>query len=152
MEDLQQVAFLALLDALEGWKAETGTFLNWYALRLKSAFTEATGQRTQRDRLDPLDHADRLETPLGDDPDSGTLMDIIPDQAAERAVEDIAERDFTLHRRAAVQQALQSLTATQQKAVVMRYWNGQPVDSRALQSALRALRYPRVSKQLRVFL
>ena len=46
LEDLEQSAFLALLDALEGWRAEAGHFLTWYGLRLKAAFTEATGQRT----------------------------------------------------------------------------------------------------------
>ena len=84
LEDLEQSAFLALLDALEGWRAEAGQFLTWYGLRLKAAFTEATGQRTQRDRLDPLDRALSLEAPVGDEDDTLTLADVIPDpQAAE---------------------------------------------------------------------
>ena len=69
LEDLEQAAFLALLDALEGWRAEAGKFLTWYGLRLKAAFTAATGQRTQRDRLDPLDRALSLEAPVGDEDD-----------------------------------------------------------------------------------
>ena len=69
LEDLEQSAFLAFLDALEGWRAEAGQFLTWYGLRLKAAFTAATGQRTQRDRLDPLDRALSLEAPVGDEDD-----------------------------------------------------------------------------------
>lgn len=49
-EDLEQAAFLALLDALGGWKEEEGQFLTWYGLRLKSAFTAATGSTEQEVR------------------------------------------------------------------------------------------------------
>lgn len=65
--DLEQTAFLALLDALEGWRAEAGQFLTWYGFHLKAAFTEATEQRRQRDRLDPLNSALSLEAPIGDE-------------------------------------------------------------------------------------
>ena len=57
VQDLEQEAFLALLEALEGWSEEAGPFLPWYSLRLKAAFTSATAQKTQRDRLDPLESA-----------------------------------------------------------------------------------------------
>ena len=53
MQDLEQEAFLALLEALERWDEKAGPFLPWYSLRLKAAFTAATAQKTQRDRLDP---------------------------------------------------------------------------------------------------
>ena len=151
-EDLMQTAFLALLDALEGWDCGKGAFLTWFGVKLKSAFSEATAQRTQRDRLDPLDHAESLETPLRDDPDAGTLADMIPDPAAERAVDAVGERDFLLRRQAAVRQALDSLPEDQRRAVVLRHWYGQRADMKAYNSALRALRHPRVSRQLRAFL
>ena len=93
MEDLEQAAFLALLDALEGWKEEEGQFLTWYGLRLKSVFAEATGQRTQRDRKDPLDRALSLEAPVGDEDDTLTLADVIPDPQAEAAMERIGVWD-----------------------------------------------------------
>ena len=57
VQDLEQEAFLALLEALEGWDEKAGPFLPWYSLRLKAAFTAATAQKTQRDRLDPLESA-----------------------------------------------------------------------------------------------
>lgn len=66
LEDFQQAAFLALLDALEGWDAGAGSFLTWYGLRLKSAFAEATGQRTQKTKRDPLQAAISLDAPLTD--------------------------------------------------------------------------------------
>ena len=73
VDDLEQEAFIALLDALERWREADGPLLSVYALRLKAAFTAATGRRTQRDRLDPLDRALSLDAPLNDDPDADTL-------------------------------------------------------------------------------
>lgn len=150
--DLEQSSFLALLDALERWDPSRGAFLSLYALRLKAEFSTATGQRTQRDRLDPLDGAASLDTPLSDDPDAGTLADVTPDPEAERAVEAVAEYDALACMRAAVRRALDGLPADQRRAVVLRYWRGESPDPRALNAALRALRHPSVSRQLRAFL
>ncbi|MFR2563131.1 MAG: sigma factor [Anaeromassilibacillus sp.] len=66
LEDYIQVAFLALLDALEGWDPAAGAFLTWYSLKLKGAFTEAVGMRTQRDKRDPIHHALSLDAPFMD--------------------------------------------------------------------------------------
>ena len=80
VEDLQQEAFLALLDTLEGWDNGKGAFLTWHGLRLKAAFTAATKQRTQRDRLDPLQISLSFDAPLTDSQgDPFTLADVIPD-------------------------------------------------------------------------
>ena len=88
MDDLEQEAFIALLDALERWREADGPLLSVYALRLKAAFTEATGQRTQRDRLDPLDRALSLDAPLSDDPDADTLEAVVEDPAGAAAIEE----------------------------------------------------------------
>ena len=155
LEDLEQSAFLALLDALEGWRAEAGQFLTWYGLRLKAAFTEATGQRTQRDRLDPLDRALSLEAPVGDEDDTLTLADVIPDPQAAEALEGVGEVWDTLHR------AVEGLPEGQREEIRRRCWMNQTTaeisvatgvpekEVRKLEAAaLRALRHPRVSKTL----
>ena len=154
LEDLEQSAFLALLDALEGWRAEAGQFLTWYGLRLKAAFTESTGQRTQRDRLDPLDRALSLEAPVGDEDDTLTLADVIPDTQAAEALEGVGVWD-TLH------WAVDGLPEGQREEIQRRYWMNQTTaeisaatgvpekEVRKLEAAaLRALRHPRVSKTL----
>ena len=151
-DDMEQAAFLALLDALENWRPESGAFITWFSIRLKAAFTEATGQRTQRDRFDPLDNAYSLDEPFKDDPDAGTLADVIPDPTAEREVEDVAERDMVARRHEAIRQALDALPEDQRRAVVLRYWFGKKTDSRAHNKALRALRRPDVSQGLRQYL
>lgn len=152
-EDLQQESFLALLDALERWRPDAGPFLSMYALRLKAAFTEATGQRTQRDRLDPLQDSTSLDAPLTDrEGDPLLLSDVIPDPAAEAAVEAVVERDAAALRNEAIRQALDALPADQRRAVVLRYWWGQQVDAKAHNKALRALRRPAVSRGLRQYM
>ena len=119
MEDLEQAAFLALLDALEGWKSEEGQFLTWYGLRLKSAFTAATGQRTKRDQMDPLQSCISLDAPLTDrEGNPFTLEDTIPDPQAEAAMERIGVWD-------ALYTAVEGLPAPQREELRRRYWLGQ---------------------------
>jgi len=152
-EDLEQEAFLALLDALERWRPDAGPFLPMYALRLKAAFTAATGQRTQRDRLDPLQGCISLDAPLTDgEGDPLYLADVLPDQRAEEELESVGERDAAALRNEAIRQALNTLPADQRRAVVLRYWWGEKVDAKAHNRALRALRRPAVSRGLRQYM
>ena len=154
LEDLMQVAFLALVEALGTWRPEDGAFLTWYGLRLKSAFTEATGQRTQRDRLDPLDMAFSLDAPLTDS-ESGepfTLADTIEDKRAAASFADIEERDRLDRLHAAMMAALSALTAEQRASVVGYFIHGQKTDAKARNAGLRVLRNPAISRTLRVFL
>ena len=155
VDDLEQEAFIALLDALERWREADGPLLSVYALRLKAAFTAATGRRTQRDRLDPLDRALSLEAPVGDEDDTLALADVIPDPQAAEALEGVGVWD-TLHR------AVEGLPEGQREEIQRRYWMNQTTaeisaatglpekEVRKLEeAALRALRHPRVSRALR---
>ena len=163
LEDFEQVAFLALLDALKTWEPEAGTFLTWFGLRLKSAFSEATGQRTQRDKRDPLQTCVSLDTPI-EEGDALTLADVLPDQTAEAAFEDVDERDRRQRLYHALHRAVQALPETQRRAVVLRYFCGCTVEgtaarmgttraaaSAAEQKALRLLRHPMNSRKLRIY-
>ena len=153
VEDLQQESFLALLDALERWRPDAGPFLPMYALRLKAAFTAATGQRTQRDRLDPLQGCISLDAPLTDsEGDPLYLGDVLPDQRAEAAVEAVVERDAAALRNEAIRQALNALPADQRRVIVLKYWHCQQVENKTHQAALRALRRPAVSRRLRQYM
>ena len=163
VDDLEQEAFIALLDALERWREADGPLLSVYALRLKAAFTAATGRRTQRDRLDPLDRALSLDAPLNDDPDADTLEAVVEDPAGAAAMEAEAHSDHQqLH--GILDHALGALPAEQREVVRRRYYRGQTVaeiatatgvpekEVRKLEAAaLRVLRHPRVSQVLREY-
>lgn len=146
VDDFEQVAFLALLEALEGWDDRGGSFLTWYGLKLRGAFSEASGQRTKRDQLDPIQSAVSLETPLADrEGDLLYLEDVIPDPRAEEALESIGEWE-ALHR------AVDGLPEHQRTVIRRRYWLEQKVDHKIHAAALRALRHPGVSRDLRAYL
>lgn len=121
LDDLEQEAFIALLEALEGWDEKAGKFLTWYDLRLKSAFTAATAQRTQRDRLDPLESALSLDTPLLDgEDDLFTLADVVADPRAEQDMENLEE----IERQESVRRVVNSLQTEQRQVILLRYFYG----------------------------
>ena len=165
LEDYIQVEFLALLEALESWDPAAGAFLTWYGLKLKGAFTEAVGMRTQRDKRDPIHHALSLDAPLTDS-ESGedfTLADVIEDPYAAAGVEAVAELDYQRRRTQALATALDGLTEDQRRAVVLRHCNGLTLDQTAArmgttrataraaeQKGLRLLRHPK-NRELRQY-
>lgn len=165
LEDLVQCAFIALLDAVQTWKPEGGAFLTWYGLKLKTAFTEATGQRTERTRQDPLDRALSLDMPLldGNLAEDLTLADVIEDPRSEEEIEAVAELDYQQRRKQALATALDGLTEDQRRAVVLRHCHGLTLDQTAArmgttraaartaeQKGLRLLRHP-INRELRMY-
>ena len=148
IDDLEQSAFLALLDALKDWKASSGSFISLYALRLKTAFGSAMGLRTQRDRKDPIRSALSLDEPLTDRAGNPLMVaDIVPDPAAEAAFTDIEWREL----QRVVQTALAQLTDTQRAAIIGEFWLGQKPDPKERRQALRTLRHPYIRKSLMEF-
>ena len=146
LDDLEQSAFIGLLKAVQTWKPESGAFSTWYTIQLRAVFVEAYGMRTKRTREDPLNKYHlSLDTPLDENEDgSFTIADVLPDEAAEEAFEDIEQRDF----RQAVQAALAQLSDAQRDAIISEFWLGQKPDARARREAIRALRHPRIRKPL----
>ena len=143
--DLLQVAFIALMDTLPTWDADKGEFLTLYGIKLRAAFTEACGQRTQRARCDPINSVCRsMDEPIGDEDSDLTLGDTISDEVAEEAFGDVEQRDF----QQAVQAALAQLTDAQRDAIISEFWLGQKPDAKARREAIRALRHPRIRKPL----
>jgi len=163
LEDYIQVAFLALLDALESWDPTVGAFNTWFGLKLKGAFTEAVGMRTQRDKRDPIHHALSLDAPLTDSGEDLTLADVIEDPRSEEEIEAVAELDYQQRRKQALATALDGLTEDQRRAVVLRHCHGLTVDQTASrmgttrataraaeQKGLRLLRHPK-NRELRQY-
>ena len=158
VQDLEQEAFLALLEALEGWDEKAGPFLPWYSLRLKAAFTAATMQRTKRDMKDPLESALSLDASLLDgEDDLFTLADVVADPRAEQDMEAVAERDL----QAGVRRVVDSLPAEQRRVILLRYYHDMTREQTAQRlhltrtraaaieaKALRLLRHPVNSRVL----
>ena len=152
-DDFMQVAFIAMLDAVKTWDSQAGSFSTWFVIKLKGAFTEAAGLRTARERNDPLRSAQSLDAPVTDE--NGEEVegsDVVPDPDAERPFEDVAELDFTEKRRKAVEEALASLPEHLQEAIRAKYYREEKADMVAVNAALKHLRHPLRSKDLRPYL
>ena len=151
-DDLMQASFLALLDALGSWKPDGGSFIGWYAMRIKTAFAAVYGQRTEKQRRDPLQSAISLETPLEDSNEELTVADTVPDPAAELAFDEVSEADTAQCLHKVLETALDALPEPQKTAIVQRYYMDEKADSKALNAALRALRRPEINKAIREYL
>ena len=158
-EDLQQCAFLALMAATDSFDPGHGkSFIGWYALHLKTAFSEACCIRTQLQRQDPIHPADSMEAPITDDEsDPITLGEAVPDPAAEAAFKSVEDRG----RREAVEALLSCLSNQQMEVIRARYWQGLTLEQVGQQigmsrngaaqlekKALRVLRHPSHRAQL----
>ena len=148
VDDLEQEAFIALLDALERWREADGPFLSIYALRLKGVFMKATGQKTKRSRMEPLNQATSLDAPIGEDGEGGTLEEFVEDPRGGEGFEAVEERDTLEHLRADMEEAMGSIPAEQREILRRKYYMGQEVDRRAHAAALRAIRAPGASGRL----
>ena len=153
VNDLAQSGFLAMLDAAKSFDANAGfAFMTWLGFKIKTVFQEATGCRTERQRREPIDNAVSIETPLTDEENGDVLGDVIPDQAAELAFDEVLEADMVCRLHDALENALSTLPPEQADALRTKYYEERPADARACQKGLRALRHPNISRELRGYL
>ena len=159
-EDLQQAGFIAVLRAADSFDSSKGakftTALDYY---MRQEFTAAVGQRTQRDRLDPLRSAVSLDAPLTDDEgDPLSLADLLPDPNAEADIEEVDEVDRAERLRAVLEDMISELEPDQRAAIRRRYYATESQtpptgpeaarDRAAHNAALRQLRHPSRSRVL----
>lgn len=157
-EDLYQSGFFALLAAVRSFDPESGYKLITYLVRhLQNAFAETAGYRTKLQRKDPLQFADSLDAPFEDDGgNQGTLLDGVCDPAAELSIDAVGERERALQHHNDLEAALGYLPASQSAAIHLKYYLGvkalSPEDRKEEMAAIRALRNPKISRQLRQYL
>ena len=149
-KDLEQVAFLALLRAVDAFDADKNVRFSTYFVRsIQNEAASATRTRTEKQRREPLKYALSLDVPASPDaPEDLTLGELIPDPSAEAAF-DHAEAS------GALEPFLESLPMDQQAALYRRYWLDLPLDRaerKAHDAALKTLRHPKHSRRLRQLL
>ena len=77
---------------------------------LKTAFAEATGYRTKGGRCEPLNTATSLDRPVQpDEPDGGTLGELVPDSRAADAIENVEESVYREQLHKAIDGAISEL-------------------------------------------
>jgi len=162
-EDLYQSGFLALVPAAESFDVSAGmSFVGWLAVHLKTAFSEATGYRTERQRRDPIHRAGSLDAPLKDDTDS-TLVDIIPDPTDQ--YESMEARIYREQLRDKLNVALDMIPKQESAVLRSRFFQNMTLKQIGEQDGispsmvrqrealgLRKLRHPRITRELEQFI
>lgn len=163
-DDLYNSGFLALLQAVRTFKKDGKSFLGWLAYYLKTAFAEASGFRTVRDRKDPIRFSASLSSSLTEDENSSVLSDVTADPEGEAMLEAVEERIFAEQLRDAVRDVLDDIPTEQSTVICKRYLEGLTQERtgqelgidknevvRKEEAALRLLRRGRYAAKLRPF-
>ena len=153
LDDLLQSAWFALERSAEDYDPDSGCkFLTYYDKRLKTAFAEATGTRTERQKRDPLHTADSIDRPLGDsDAEGVTLGDMAADPVDQ--YEEAEERLYQEWLRDLISAQLDKLPPEQARTIRLRYWEGlsiaQTAETCGVEPATARKREQRAIAQLR---
>lgn len=128
VEDLIQSGYFAVDAAVRSYRPECGTFLTWLGYHLKNAFAETTGYRSDRERHEPLNGALSMDALIGDDEESGSFMDMVPDPQAEQRLEDVQDSLWNMQLRAALEEALNEIPKNYSEVVRLRFFGGKSLE------------------------
>lgn len=157
-EDLYQSGYLALVSAVDYFDPERGLpFIGLLALTLKSAFAEAGGYRSRKQKKDPLRHSRSLDAPLSDDESDGdSLMNLVP--ASDDPIAEAEERIYAEQLHTALETALRQLPEDEESVIRARYYQGRTLREIGPQAhnvearAMDHLRRSTISRELRQFI
>ena len=122
VDDLIQAGFIAMVEAVDSFDPGAGyKFSTWLKLTLRTAFAEAGGYRSKRQKMDPLHRCDSLDRPL-DDEGGATLGEL---QAAPDCFDDTERQIWREQLRAVLDKALEDLPADWREILERRYYRGQ---------------------------
>jgi len=122
-EDLMQVGFIALMDAVKDFNPATGyKFLTYLKLQCKRHFYLTLGLHTKREANDPIRNFNSLNEPLKADSEDSERIDFISDPESEAPFEDVIDTIWRQDLREAEEKALQLLNPRQADIVRRHYF------------------------------
>ena len=168
IEDLEQECFIVLWGMINAYDPEKPFKFNSYAeLQFKTHFIHNLLRRANGKELAPLNIASSLDKDIqGFEGEDLTMLDVIPDETAVKAFEDVTERVYHMQLSNTLERAISDALTKEQKFVIReRFWNDRTLFyvARNLQikdhyahklegEALRALRkYDAKTKRLQAF-
>ncbi len=121
LADIRQGCYMAFLDALKGYKPESGAKFSAYLnYPFKTMLADLTHTRTSKQ--EPLNSAVSIDKPIFDKGEAATLGDVLPcDTDIETDVLDQLEQD---EERRAVRDAVARLPEREREAVTLFYFEG----------------------------
>lgn len=164
LDDLVQSGYFAVLKAIETYDPTACAFSSWLGFYLKTAFAEATGCRTEKSRMEPLNQALSLDKPLGDEADGATFGDLVPDHRAAATLTAVEEMVWLEQLREAMEGVLAELPEEQSDVIKQRYYEQQTLAGTAERMGttaeevrklkgrgLKALRHYKLANRIRPF-
>lgn len=164
LDDLVQSGYLALVKAVGSYEQKECAFSTWLLFYLKTAFAEATGRRTEKSNMEPLNQALSLDKPLGDEADGATFGDLVPDHKAAATLTAVEEMVWLEQLREAMEGVLAELPDELNTVLRQRYYAQQTLAGvaqrmgttkervRKLENqGIRALRHHTLAKRIRPF-
>ena len=161
--DLVNSGYFAVLAAVKTYEPGQRKFSSWLLQYLQTAFAEATGYRTEKQRSDPLRYALSMDMPLEDE-DGDTLGDLQADPAAKIPFENVDAEIFHGQLRNALEEVISELPNIQAEIIRRHYWEQQTLEEigeevgksteriRQLEEqAIRTMRTPQNYNQLESF-
>ena len=158
--DLINSGYFAVLAAINTYDAEKCLFSTWLQWYLKTAFAEAIGYRTEKQRNEPLRYALSMDAPL-EDADGDTLGDLQADPSATIPFEDVDAAVFRGQLHHALEEVISGLPEVQAEIIRRHYWEQQTLEEIAAivgksservrqleEKAIHAMRTPSVSDRL----
>lgn len=123
-EDLQQAAFLALVEAIKYYDPEKGyQFTAYLTAACKTEFNEAIyGGVTRKTMCDPAHSAISANTPIFEDENAATIEDMIADE--RDGIADAEERIFAQERHECIEKVLSSLPDEPKQAIRYMFYEG----------------------------
>lgn len=146
-DDLLDLSYIALNDALESYDREKGAFSGYYFMHIQSATAHLRGRRKRRD----INHETvSLSTPLNDDDDT-ELADMIEDPDATAQLENTEHRLYLQQLRDAFAKLERRLTQQERYVIHERYYHCRSTDSIARElnltgSQIKTIEYSAIRK------
>lgn len=125
--DLVNSGYFAVLAAVKTYEPGQRKFSSWLLQYLQTAFAEATGYRTEKQRSDPLRYALSMDMPLEDE-GGDTLGDLQADPAATIPFENVDAEIFRGQLRNALDEAISNLPDIQALVIRRHYWDQQTLE------------------------
>lgn len=165
-DDLYQSGYLALAEAVKTYQPGTGAFSTWFMYHLKTAFAEATGYRTDREKRDPLNYAVSMDAPItGEDGSETAFGDLIENHNASARIDNVEEKLFCKELRRVLDTLLDTIPGPCRKVLQLRYYDdlgrmeisnlqclGYQEVRKLEDKGIRTLRKPSAAKYLKPFL
>lgn len=160
LDDMTQAAYIAVHEAVQDYREDKPfRFVSYLSYHVRNEAAALLGFRTAKRRVEAVS----LDAPLGEDSDT-ELADLIPDETAEAALDDVIEREYRRELRAVLDDCLKELPPEQGGTIRARFFARLPLDEigrrhgedaawarKQEDRALRSLRKPRTLQRLRQF-